>query len=178
MEKNEIRNMILIANPRACIGCRSCELACSFYHYKEFNPARAFVHIVKDEEKGLDIPVICNHCDQAPCMSACPVEAIKRDSEINAVIIDSSKCIGCRACISACPFGAIMIDPKTGDINKCDLCGGNPRCASACKQGAIIYSRKDVATRILARYAARKTMDILTSDTKKKNKAHEQKRTQ
>ena len=106
-------NKILISNPRACIGCRSCELFCSFYHYKENNPNRALLKIVKDEVQGTDIPVICQHCDKPACEEVCPVQAFKINKKTGALVIDHEICIGCRACVSACPFGAIRLDPKT-----------------------------------------------------------------
>jgi anaerobic carbon-monoxide dehydrogenase iron sulfur subunit len=147
---------ILFTNQKTCTGCRSCELACSFYHYNENNPSRALLHIVKNDEKSLDIPVICRHCAKAPCMEACPVKAIFRDKTTDAVKISREKCIGCKVCIPACPFGIIVVDPVTQEVRKCDLCDGNPSCARVCPTSAIIFERPDVAPRILARSLAEK----------------------
>jgi len=155
---------ILIANPKACIGCRSCELFCSFHHYKEYNPARAFLHVVKNETQGIDIPVICHHCDKPPCIEVCPVEAIERDKNSGAVLLNPEKCIGCRACVSACPFGAMKIDPKTGQTCKCDLCSGDPECAKACKQGALLYARRDLIPKIFAYSEANKIFKALANE--------------
>jgi Fe-S-cluster-containing hydrogenase component 2 len=159
---------VLIANPRHCIGCRACEVACSFRHYKENNPARALLHIVKYEEHSLDIPVICHHCDKAPCQEICPVGAIGRDKKTNAVVIDQEKCIGCRECISACPFNVIMVDPKTGSVVKCDLCDGKPRCAEVCPKSAIIYVRRDLAPRLLMRGYTQGLIEPLAKEVKAK----------
>ncbi|MEM4246418.1 MAG: 4Fe-4S dicluster domain-containing protein, partial [Candidatus Bathyarchaeia archaeon] len=123
---------VLFTNPRTCIGCRACEIACAYSHYRENNPSRALLHIVKYEEHSLDIPVVCHHCDKAPCIQACPVAAITRSQKSHAVLIDKDKCIGCRECVTACPFHVIIVDPKTGDVVKCDLCEGEPRCAKVC----------------------------------------------
>lgn len=142
----------LFTNPKVCTGCRSCELECSFYHYNENNPARALLRIAKVEEKSLDIPVVCRHCMKAPCMNACPVEAIIRDPQTNAVKILQDKCIGCRACVTACPFNIIVVDPKSNEVRKCDLCDGNPRCASVCPTKAIVFARADVGPRMLMRF--------------------------
>ena len=161
---------ILIANPRACIGCRTCELFCSFQHYNEMNPARALLQIVKDETSGVDYPVICRHCDKPKCMDACHFGAIKRDTQTGAVLIDNKLCVGCKNCLSACPFGAIKIDPKTSQVTKCDLCGGQPRCAKMCKQGAIMYVEKNAAPTIFAHNAAAKPMTRLGSENKKDSK--------
>lgn len=157
-EKNLLK--ILFTNQRTCTGCRSCELACSFYHYKENNPSRALLRIVKKEEKSLDIPIVCRHCAKAPCMETCPVKAIFRDSKTGAVKISQDKCIGCKICISACPFGIIVVDPKTQEVRKCDLCDGNPSCARVCPTGAIIFERSDVAPRILARFLTEKRKSL------------------
>lgn len=151
----------LFTNPRTCTGCRSCELACSFHHYKENNPARALLRIIKIEEESLDIPVVCRHCARAPCMESCPEKAIVRDPQTGAVKILQSKCIGCKICISACPFGIIVVDPKTREVRKCDLCDGNPVCAKVCPTGAIVFARVDVGPRILTRSATEKTEKIL-----------------
>lgn len=143
---------MLYIYPEKCVGCRSCELACSFEHYDENNPARALLYVVKKEDEGIDYPVLCQHCDDAPCMEVCPKDAIVRDPDTDAVKIQKDKCIECRACINACPFGAIFVDPKTEEVVKCDLCGGSPKCAEVCPVDAIIFESQDnVATRFLSR---------------------------
>jgi len=157
---------ILFTNPRTCIGCRACEIACSFAHYQENNPARALLRIVKYEEHSLDIPVVCHHCDKAPCLEACPVSAITRDPKTNAVIIDQEKCNGCRECITACPFHIIMVDPKTETVVKCDLCKGEPRCAKVCPKAAIIYARRDLGPRLLIRGYTAGLIEPLIKDMK------------
>ena len=142
---------ILFTNENKCVGCRACELACSFYHYKENNPARALVRVVNLEDKLKDVPVVCRHCKKAPCMEVCPANAIQRDKNTGAVKINQEKCIGCRVCIAACPFSIIVVDPKTNNVTKCDLCDGDPRCAKVCPTKAIIYARTDVGPRIFVR---------------------------
>ncbi len=159
---------MLYLRPEKCVGCRSCELACSFEHYKENNPARALIYVVKEEE-GIDYPVICQHCDDAPCIEVCPKDAIIRDPDTNAVKILRDECIGCRACINVCPFGAIFVDPKTGDVFKCDLCDGNPKCAEICPVDAIIFdSRKDVGPRLLSRSKSSDIVKYIRKDRSEK----------
>ena len=163
-------NYILVSNPKACIGCRTCELFCSFHHYREQNPARALLKVVKDENIGIDYPVICRHCDKAKCMEACLFGAIKRNEKTGAILIDEHLCVGCKNCLSACPFGAIRIDPKTGSVTKCDLCNGEPTCARMCKQGALLYLQKAVVPNMFAAQAASKPMQKIAESVKENKK--------
>src|SRR2546425_7210747 len=64
---------------------------------------------------------VCKHCVQAGCLEVCPTGAIIR-TEFDTVVIQSDVCNGCRACIAACPFGVIDINPVSGTAQKCTLC--------------------------------------------------------
>ncbi len=120
-----------------CTGCRSCELACSIFHFGHINPKHSRISIFK---KGLanDLAVVCNQgirCKEE-CIASCPVECIKREEL--AVRIVKEDCIGCEACVEACPFDAIkMVDAIA---IKCDLCDGNPTCVKFCPLHAIKYT--------------------------------------
>lgn len=129
---------ILMISPEKCLGCRSCELACSFNRTKDFNPRQAAVSVITYEEAGISVPVMCMQCEDPACMKVCPVGAISRD-ENGAVVSDPKKCIVCKMCISACPLGNISFNPVTRKIVKCNLCGGDPQCAKFCPYGAIEY---------------------------------------
>ena len=78
--------------------------------------------------KELCIPVMCMQCESPSCMEVCPVGAISRN-ELGATIINQEKCIGCKMCMNACPLGNIGFNPETKQVHKCDLCGGEPKCA-------------------------------------------------
>ena len=134
--------MIFLIDAEKCTGCRLCELICSFQHYRLFNPKRSRITVIRDEEKGIFIPITCQHCENAPCIEACPTHAIYRDKN-GAVRIDYEKCIGCKKCITACPFGGISIDPATMKVIKCDLCDGDPQCIKYCPKDALQYVRAD-----------------------------------
>ena len=93
-------------------------------------------------------PVLCNHCKDAPCVNVCPTNAsYKREDGI--VLIDHDKCVGCKYCAVACPYGARTFDEETGLVDKCWLCldwvlgGGLPACVQACVPGARIFGRRD-----------------------------------
>lgn len=99
----------MVIDLKKCFGCQSCTIACKA---ENATPPGVFFGSVRDEEVGrypsatrVFFPILCNHCDEAPCRDVCPTQAtIKRDDGI--VMIDYDKCIGCKACIGACPYGA------------------------------------------------------------------------
>ena len=114
-----------------CTGCALCEVVCSLGHTGSANPARARLRVVETHDEWR-YPVICRHCKKPKCFEACPVPgAMARDLRTQAVIIDSEKCTSCGACVEACPFDAIFVGPG-GEVLKCDLCGGDPRCVRYC----------------------------------------------
>lgn len=129
----------LVFNTELCTGCRTCELACSFHHEKVFSPHLARIRIVRVDEEGLDVPTGCEQCEAAACISVCPTRAIYVDSETDGVIIDYDKCIGCKECMTACPFGAVHYNGAAGRFYKCDLCGGDPECVKWCVTGGVQY---------------------------------------
>lgn len=130
---------ILAVFPERCTGCQACMLACSFATVGVFSFNKARIKVVKFEEDGVDIPMPCFHCERAPCLAVCPTRALYRDKETNAVVLDQNKCIGCRLCMIACPFGAIHYDGINKIVYKCDLCFGDPACVKFCETKAIIY---------------------------------------
>ena len=130
---------ILLCDPEKCVGCRNCMLACSFYHETgEFNLARSRISIIEDSS-GRNVQKVCLQCSFPPCAEICPVEAIARNEKTGAMIVNYDICIGCKMCITACPLGAITMDPKTECVIKCDLCGGDPMCVKYCNYEAISF---------------------------------------
>ncbi len=125
-------------SPEKCIGCRTCELICSFGKYEEFNPKNAAVSVFSYDEAALSVPLMCLQCEEPSCMKVCPTSAITKSGD-GSVLIDGDKCIGCKMCICACPVGNISYNTKQKKIVKCDLCGGEPKCAEFCPSGAITY---------------------------------------
>jgi len=134
-------SMKLVSKPALCVNCRICEMSCSLQKTGTFNPVKARIWIHRSK-KGLDTPMICRHCLVPPCEAACPVEGEKpiwRDKTTGIVHLSLKRCIGCYECVKACPFGAVRIDPHSGQVLKCDLCGGDPECAKWCPTGAVQY---------------------------------------
>jgi Fe-S-cluster-containing hydrogenase component 2 len=131
----------LFAERAACTGCRACEYACSQFHEKGVTrPALARIHIRR--YKGIvDVPNICWHCEDAPCIESCPTtpKAIKKNKETNVIeFIDNKTCLGakCNKCMEACPPQYLRRNPDTGWPLFCDLCDGDPECVKACNKVA------------------------------------------
>jgi Fe-S-cluster-containing hydrogenase component 2 len=94
---------------------------CSFHWEKTLNPKKAR-NRVRRVEPGLDVVVACRNCDDPWCVEACPEEALRKNKQ-GIIIVDTKKCRGCGACVEACPFGAIFLNPETQKAIKCIACG-------------------------------------------------------
>lgn len=130
----------ILADSASCIGCRTCEIACAMEHVAEDATFRPRLKVLRLDT--LSVPVMCHQCENAPCVSACPVMALTMG--IERVEADDSRCIGCQSCVVACPFGVISVDvnpeQKTTAIVKCDLCNGRergPACIDVCPTAAL-----------------------------------------
>jgi carbon-monoxide dehydrogenase iron sulfur subunit len=131
---------ILDIIPANCTGCKECEVACSMIQAGVDDPELSRIRILNlNKDDGFYLPTTCQQCEEPPCLTVCPEEAISRDEELGRVIIDNGRCIGCRMCFSACPIGAIGFDDAGGRAFKCDLCGGNPECVRVCEPKALDY---------------------------------------
>jgi Fe-S-cluster-containing hydrogenase component 2 len=122
-----------------CTGCNQCTLACSFTKTGEFSPIQALLKLLTWEEKCLTVPIVCEHCKNAPCMNVCPVGAIKEDETSHAIVVDSAKCTACGRCTEACPTRCIFLPTGASSAIKCDLCDGEPACVRACLPGALEF---------------------------------------
>lgn len=131
----------LVFNAENCTGCRACELACSFINEGFFAPSKSRIRIVRIDEDGIDVPTGCEQCDNAVCILVCPVKAISVDKNTGAVVLNPDVCIGCKQCLSVCPFGAIHYDAERKLYYKCDLCRGEPECVKWCYTGAVEYKQ-------------------------------------
>jgi len=138
---------ILMIHPDKCTGCHNCELACSFAHEGLFRPGDSRIHVYTWEREGFSVPMMCQQCDDAPCLSVCPTGALHRNPETNVVEWDADKCIRCRMCVQVCPFGNVAYDAVSGNILKCDHCGGDPECVKFCPSKALEYVDDTLATR-------------------------------
>lgn|GEM_PF-107717 len=127
----------LVVDPSKCVGCRYCELWCSYKHEGVFSPSFSRIIVVKDDRIGLDYPIVCRMCDPAPCIEACPNDALTRGEDGIIRVVDA-KCNGCGSCVEACPYGAIRLSPRLRRPLICDLCGGDePICVKKCPTNAL-----------------------------------------
>lgn len=130
----------LIIHPEKCNNCGECETACIKTRTSLTSPGLSCIRILKDNEDGeFFFPIACRQCENPPCMETCPKEAIYCATELNAILIDRQKCVGCGMCVSACPFGAMKLDKQKAKSYKCDLCAGDPECVKVCEPKAIEY---------------------------------------
>jgi Fe-S-cluster-containing hydrogenase component 2 len=123
-------NKILLISPTKCKDCGTCESVCG----------NAAISVIDFEagDRTFSVPVTCMQCEDAACMEICPTGALWRDAEGN-VAVDGGRCVGCRLCVGACPFGNIQYSRPRKRVMKCDLCGGAPDCAKYCPTRAIEY---------------------------------------
>ncbi len=132
---------------RRCTGCGVCEVVCSFTHEGFFNPTLSRIRVVRLDERGAHFPVACLDCASPPCVEACPTNACHVDSTVPVVRVDADRCIGCRECVLACPFGAAHFNPVKGVAYQCDLCDGDPVCVKHCHPGALSFEPADAAAK-------------------------------
>ncbi len=145
-------NFAFVIDNRRCIGCHACSTACKAENSVPLGVARTWVKYV---EKGT-FPhtrryfqvTRCNHCAKPPCVPICPTAAMFQRSD-GIVEFDSQACIGCKACLQACPYDAIHIDPESGTAAKCHFCahrtdvGLEPACVIVCPVHAILAGDLD-----------------------------------
>lgn len=136
-----LERRVLSIDPLKCNGCGECETACSMRQAVMRKGTRSRIEVLGGDTdgEGFHVPSTCQQCINPPCLRACPRSAIRRDSELERVLIDETLCVGCRMCVSACPSGAMGFDAETGLAYKCDLCDGDPQCVRACSRGAIAF---------------------------------------
>lgn len=166
----------MLSDTTKCIGCRACEAACNEAHglpapeipftsqavYKERRRTSpgAFTVVNRYENPAWQKPVFrkqqCMHCEDPACASACLVAALKKTPE-GPVVYNEKLCVGCRYCMTACPFSVPTFeyfDPRSPAIRKCSMCyekssqGITPACAAACPMKAINFGKKSELLKI------------------------------
>ncbi|WP_294396348.1 4Fe-4S dicluster domain-containing protein [Senegalimassilia anaerobia] len=144
----------IVVNLDRCTGCFGCEIACKMENNVALGQRWSKVFTVGPvgEYPNMTryaLPTMCQQCKDAPCVHVCPTGASYRDSNTNVVLVDKEKCIGCKYCMMACPYGVRSWNKTEKCVEKCTLCGqltsaGKlPACVKSCAAGARFYGDLD-----------------------------------
>jgi len=136
----------IICDPDKCVGCRMCEYACSLTKTGAFDPNMSRIRVVRIEPVTMTA-ISCRLCEDAPCVLACPRDALSRSEEDGTIVVDTDKCDGCGWCVEACDFGAIILNPATKNAEICNLCNdveGGPQCVVYCPKEALSLATPEV----------------------------------
>ena len=134
---------IIAVDLDSCVACRNCEYACAFRQSGDFERSASHIRVNFYPQERACVPLTCMHCEEAWCLEVCPAAAISRDPGTGAVMIDETRCAGCKMCLLACPYGNVHFDQEDGVSCKCDLCGGDPMCVRCCTSGALEFVEVD-----------------------------------
>lgn len=154
-----------------CTGCQTCEIACKYENgialgerwtrVVPVGPSGTFPHI-----EQYFLPVMCQQCENAPCVRVCPTGASYRDADTNVVLVDKSKCIGCKYCMMACPYGVRSWNAKEACAEKCTMCQHldeppcSVNCPAACRMAGDLDDPESAPARALASADAASTHQL------------------
>jgi Fe-S-cluster-containing dehydrogenase component/formate-dependent nitrite reductase membrane component NrfD len=154
---------------KRCIGCHACTIACKAEHDIPVGVNRCWVKTVEKgtfpDTQRLFFPVLCNQCEEAPCVSICPTNALykRRDGIVD---LNGDACIGCKACMVACPYDQLFIDPNTRTAEKCNFCANRvenelqPACVSVCPTSCRIFGDLDDELSEVAQIVQRQSFNV------------------
>ncbi|MBC8413180.1 4Fe-4S dicluster domain-containing protein [bacterium] len=133
---------VMVIDQRRCIGCMACVVSCKTEN--DVSPEHFRTRVVQ-EVRGIFPKLrmelrseLCNHCDNPPCVTNCPTGASYKNEENGMVLLKRYRCVGCKACLAACPYDARFIHPQDGYADKCTFCahrvaaGMEPACVKTC----------------------------------------------
>ncbi len=152
-----------------CIGCHACTTACKSENEVPLSVTRTYVKYVDvgrfPQARRVFQVTRCNQCEDAPCVTACPTRAMYRRPD-GIVDFDKRSCIGCKACIAACPYDAIFINPEDHSAEKCNFCahrldvGLEPACVVVCPTEAILVGDLNDPSSLVSRIVQREPVTV------------------
>ena len=143
----------MLIDLKKCVGCHACAVACKEAHGTPPGITRS--HVKREFEGEYPdatmhiVPMLCMHCENPPCVEACPTEGATYKREDGIVVVDKEKCIGCKYCMMACPYGVRSWNAAESVVEKCTLRahlsknGELPMCVRTCSAGARFYGDID-----------------------------------
>jgi Fe-S-cluster-containing dehydrogenase component/formate-dependent nitrite reductase membrane component NrfD len=162
-------NYGFLINNQTCIGCHACSVACKSENEVPLGVNRTWVKYVEKGQfphtRRLFQVTRCNHCANPPCVRICPVTAMYQRHD-GIVEFDPEVCIGCKACMQACPYDAIYLDPETNSAAKCHYCahrvdlGLETACVIVCPTQSIIAGDMDDSNSLISRLISRQQVNV------------------
>ncbi len=158
-----------VVDQTRCIGCHACSTACKSENQVPLGVHRTYVKYVDvgrfPEARRAFQVTRCNQCAEPPCVHACPTAAMYQRPD-GIVDFDKSVCIGCKACIAACPYDAVFINPEDHSAEKCNFCaqrldiGLEPACVVVCPTEAIVVGDLNDGTSRVSQAVGRDTVAV------------------
>lgn len=157
-----------LLNQKYCIGCQACQTACQARNNSDAGISLRVADSFEDKPEEVYLTASCHHCENPACVEVCPVGAISKREEDGIVVSDYDTCIGCQACIMACPYDAPKFNEKTNKTEKCDFCldrvldGLEPECVLTCPVKVLKHGEIEE----LDKLGVKEGVNFLVEDTK------------
>jgi tetrathionate reductase subunit B len=171
--KSALHKWAMVIDSTKCVHCHACTLACQ--NQNSLAPTENFNRL-EEREQGIFpnyskriIPVQCQHCDNPPCVSVCPVGASYKRKD-GVVMVNFETCIGCKYCILACPYSVRVVNTAEGYVHKCTFCiefveqGQKPACVTTCPMGVRTFGDLNDPDDPLRKLIAGKKMVLLLKE--------------
>jgi len=143
----------LFQDSKRCIGCHSCEVICKMNKNLPVGPKLCEI-VIANLPRAAFTFMPCFHCEDAWCVAACPTGAMQKRSRDGIVFVNQDLCVGCKTCMSACPWGAPQWNPEIGKVVKCDYCmdrvdaGLEPACVTICTTHCLHFRKANLVPSI------------------------------